>query len=401
MGIRKARSVAVAIGLGMCFALIAAVPAMADPGAIEGRVTEPTEGEGQAEIEVCAIPASPAASPTACVFTEDGSGLGPRGHYEIAGLEPGNYKLKFTPPPESQYVYQYFQSKLRLRNADPAEVESAGITGNKNAVLQIGGRVAGKVTDTSGVALEKIDVCIFNPAVLELGTYCTKTVANGKYEVIGLPGSNYVAYFKPDPDRNIFGQYFSGKATEAAANQFLVLTGEETPGIDAAMEVGLTLEGTVVEAGGGALSGIRVCALDAATAAELRCLFSEHDGSYEIRGLHRGQYVVSFSAARPGVLSGEDAFVRQYYEDKPTFAAADRIEASVPGLYQDIDAHLVRGPETFPDKPVANPPAPLLVAPVVQQPQQPKPLICKKPKRKKVVDGKPRCVKVKKKKGSR
>jgi hypothetical protein len=401
MGTRKSRAIAVALGLGLCLALLGAAPALAAPGAIEGRVSEPTEDEGLAEIEVCAIPATPADPPGACVATEDGSGVGPRGHYEIAGLEPGNYKVRFTPPPESQYVYQYYQRKLRFAGANVVEVESEGIAANRNAVLDVGGRAAGRVTDTTGVALNEIEVCIFSPLAPEFGTHCVESLANGKYEVLGLQTGSYLARFAAAPARNFFPAYHGGSSL-FEAEEFFVGAGEETPDVDGVLEAGVAIEGSVSEAGTGfALAGIRVCVLDALTAAEVRCLASGFDGSYEVRGLHRGEYVVGFSVARPGVLSGEDAFVGQFYDDQPSFAAADRVVANQAGFYRDVDARLVRGPEVLPGRVSApettSPPAAKPAEVLTGSP----PLRCRKGFKKKLVKGERRCVRVPRKQGKR
>jgi hypothetical protein len=208
-----------------------------------------------------------------------------------------------------------------------------------------------------------------------------------------------VASFSADPVRNFFPQYFDLAWSLEEAEEFFVGAGEETPGIDAELEAGVEIEGTVTEAGTGLpLAGIRVCAFDAELGGEEGCVFSGSDGSYEIRELFPWKYVVGFSVGRSGVFSGEDAFVRQYYEDKSSFAEANVIEAFEPGFYQDIDAHLIRGPEIFPTKTTATaPPAPLPVksAPELVQPQ-PRSLTCPKSKRKKMVKGKQRCVRVKK-----
>src|SRR6476661_4891846 len=106
MGIRKSRAIAVALGMGLCLALLGAAPALAETG-IEGRVMEPTEAEGVHEVEVCAFAQPPLAASEHCALSE----FGP---YVITGLEPGRYKLHFQPPEGSQYLDQYFSHKSSL-----------------------------------------------------------------------------------------------------------------------------------------------------------------------------------------------------------------------------------------------------------------------------------------------
>lgn len=400
MGIRKSRAIAVALGLGLCLALLGAGPALAAPGTIEGRVSEPTEDEGLTGIEVCAIPATDADPPEACGESENG------GHYEIAGVEPGNYKIIFLPPVESQYVYEYFQDTLHFADADPVEVEDGAVVANKDAVLDIGGRVSGDVTDTTGVPLGQIEVCVFSPPDPELGEYCTETVAGGSYEILGLPAGTYVAGFFADPSRRFFIQYYKLAWSLEEAEEFPVVLGAETPDIDAELERAVELDGTVTEAGTGRpLEGISACALDPELEWVEGCDLSDADGHYEIGELFPWEYVVSFSVSpEPGI--GEDGFRRQYYDEKDSFAEADAIDAFVPGLYQDIDAHLIPGPEVFPapptpstpeSEPTSPPPASSSSAPPVTSPP-PHPRRCRKGFRKKLVKGRKRCVRVKQRK---
>lgn len=385
MGIRKSRAIAVALGLGLCLALLGAGSALADTGGIAGRVIEAEEAEGVGLATICAEAAPPLAPTATCVESE-GSGA-----YEILGLEAGQYRVRFDPPPDSRYVRQYYVHSLLRSSARLVEVEEGVVKQGVSAALEAGGWVTGTVTDTLGISLGDIEVCVSNLLLPELVIPCDKTNLEGKYTVEGLPPGPYTAFFSAAESRSIFPQYFSGARLASEADTFYVFGYNETPDIDVKMELGVTISGTVADAGSGLpLGGIRVCAQDPASEAEVRCVVSRSDGRYEIFGLPRGQYVVGFSVARPGVPAGEDAFVRQYYEDKATFAAADRIDASGPGVFQDIDAHLTRGPEVFP----AAPSAPVAARPV--EAPAPPPKRCRKGFRKKLVKGAKRCVRVKK-----
>jgi hypothetical protein len=405
MGISKARATAVAVGLGLCFGLIVVAPAMAaEPGTIEGRVTEPEEGEGLFEIEVCAKPATPADPPGACVGTEDGSGLGPRGHFELSGLEAGSYKIAFLPPRDDsekvtyQYVSQYYPHKLTLAAAKSVELEGGAVK-QVNAVLEVGGIVEGKVTSVGGVPLQGVEACVFDELVAEFGIRCAQTQATGLYRIIGLAPGSYKASFEAPESRNLFPQFFSDAGSVAEARDFPVLPGQETLDIDAALLQGSELEGTVLEVDSGLpLEGIRVCALNALTEAEVRCTATDEDGSYRIRQLPPSVYVAAFSVAQilGGIPVGEDGFVRQYYEDQPSFAAADPIDARVPGSYRDVDAHLLAGPEVFPRPPVASTPEEPIATPTAAVPPAAPPakFRCRKHFRKKLVKGERRCVRV-------
>ena len=121
------------------------------------------------------------------------------------------------------------------------------------------------------------------------------------------------------------------------------------------------------------------------------------DGTYWMPGLPFGSYVVSFAVdveEEPGLILHPDGFVRQYYNGKPTFAAADHLTSAGPTEFTGIDAQLVRARK--PSRTGACPTLPPTIVTLIERPP-PQPLRCRKHFRKKSVKGKRRCVKIHKK----
>lgn len=375
MGTRNARAAAAAVGLGICFALIAAAPAFAETGGIAGRVVEAEEIEGVGGTEVCAEAMPPLSPARSCVESE-GSGF-----YEILGLEPGHWRVHFQPPAESRYLPQYFLHSYSAASARVLEIEAGSTKSGIGASLEAGGWVSGKVTDTAGTALSGIEACVFDRLIPDLGTRCASTNVEGKYEIEHLPPGQYKARFSAPESRDIFAGYFGGASQEQEAGEFIVQSYNETPHVDASLELGATIEGMATEAGTGTpLAGIRVCSLAPISGFEVRCAATRADGRYAIYGLHVGGYVVAFSVSATAIETGvriepEDGFVSQYYENASTFAAAKVLDASTPGVYGDVDARLTRAPA--PASGVAPPP---------------KPILCRKHFRGKLIRGVRRCV---------
>lgn len=384
MGISKARAAAVAVGLGLCFALSAAAPAMAEPGGIAGRVVESEELEGLNGVEVCAEAAFSSSTPLVCDETEGG------GFYEILGLEHGHYRVHFVPVADPRYVAQYYLRTFRIEKARLLEIEEGSVKGGVSAALELGGWATGRVTDGAGNALSDVEVCLSNEVIPELELPCVKTELEGKYVTERVPPGPYRAFFSAPEERGIF---------PGESEEFVVEGYNETPNVDATLELGVAIEGSVSEAGSGALlPGVRVCALAPGSEAELRCALSGTEGRYAIRGLHVGSYVVAFSVTRTeggAPIEPEDGFVRQYYEDKPSFAEATVLNASAPGNYQDVDGHLTRGAEVLPGTSGGSAPPSWVPPGWPGGPANPKPkLHCRKHFRKKLVKGKRRCVRV-------
>ncbi len=398
MGMRKALALATAVGLVLCMALVVAAPAMADTGAIRGKVVDAEEGEPLNEVKVCAETVPPLPVEPPCVETEG------EGTYEISGLDESHYRVHFESP-NPEFIPQYFRHSLLKSTAmvlefrfEEEEETKRGI----GAALEKGGWVTGTVTDPTGFGLSEVKVCVSAKLLPEFEPLCEETNVAGKYRIEPLPPGPYTAFFSASEPRDIFPQYFSGAASAEEADDFFVFGYNETAGIDAKMELGSTISGKVDEAGSGVpLADVRVCALKADSGAEVRCGTSGADGSYSIFGLHAGSYVVGFSVTGEEgglpVLGQEDGYVRQYFEDKPSFADADPIDATQPSFYGEVDAHLVKGPEVFPRPSSGSttssaPPAVASAPPVVPK----RPLRCRKHFRAKTVNGKRRCVKVQK-----
>jgi hypothetical protein len=392
----RLRGIAIVMGLALCGALGAPAPAMAATGSIAGTVTEAGSGDPIAGIAVCAN------SPN---FGIDGGcvATGPDGKYTIAGLQPNVYRVGFEEEGQQKnYVAQWYPGKPIVEEAQLVQVQSGAETPGIDATLTAGAQISGTVTDVEGGApIEGIQVCApqLNPPT-ELGViHCDKTDADGEYVVWALPSGQFKLEFGPAIFQagapNYIRQYYPGKSSFAEAEVSAVTAGATYPGIDAALQKGIGIAGTVTEVGGGPVTNSpRICALNATNEAIVQCTGVEFDGTYWMPGLPFGSYVASFAVdveEEPGLILHPDGYVRQYYKGKPTFAAADRLTSAGPTEFTGIDAQLVKGPETFPDR--RPPTLPPTIVTLIERPP-PNPLHCRKHFRKKWVKGKRRCVKV-------
>jgi carboxypeptidase family protein len=383
---RRARFATISLALAFCGFLGSAGTAAA--GSIEGKVTETATGEGVGGIFVCAH-APLYVYPGGCGFT-DGDG-----RYTIAGLVAGPYMVRFEAPGFVNLIAEYFDGKQFEEEAGLVSF-SSGLATGIDAALETGGEIAGTVTDaTTHQPIEGIEACARNLDT-RMTRLCDRSNSEGHYLINRLATGSYKVQFSVEGSPNYMRQFYPGKSTAAEAANVAVTAGVLTAGIDDALHEGVQITGRITAAGSGEpLAWIVACALDPLTEAVVGCGESDplDDHRYSIAGLPLGSYVVgvSISEQELGTEINPDGYVRQYYRDRPSFGEADLVGGAA-GLYPGVDAHLTRGQEVFPTKPL--PPVHRLSEPHVwPRPLVPKPLDCKKHFRKKKVKGKVRCVK--------
>lgn len=183
------------------------------------------------------------------------------------------------------------------------------LSGSASA-LAATGAVSGTVTAAETHApLAGIEVCAISVAWLESETNseapepgseqlgCVKTAANGEYLVTGLGAGTFLVAFG-DPafgSLDFITQFYDGKSTLEEASAVTVKAGTTTPEIDAVLQEGAELSGTVTNSStGGPVEGALVCAFPSpeSAAGEVACARTAASGAYEVVGLGAGSYRV-------------------------------------------------------------------------------------------------------------
>ena len=125
-------------------------------GAIFGRVTD-SEGTGIPNVQAIIVTQGNA---WAAQTTTDANG-----YYFADGLATGNYKVRFDGK-NLDYRITWYNGKGDFSSADTVAVTSPNETGGINAVLEQGGAISGRVTDTSGNGLQNIWVTLDDQGLL-------------------------------------------------------------------------------------------------------------------------------------------------------------------------------------------------------------------------------------------
>lgn len=370
----------------MLLGLWTAGTASAATGSIEGTVTAASGGAALEGIGACAYEIGGDLE-EACGLTDD------EGEYLLDELEPGQYKVEFWDQ-SLEYIGQYYEDAEFWEDATAVAVTSGGTAIGIDAELDKAARIEGEVNVVgSGAPLEEVEVCAWG----EESFRCGETGSDGKYVIAGLWPGEYEIEFWPWTEGNFAPQWWQGHDRWYEADPLTISAGQTETGVDAELSPAGQINGTVTSPSTGArLAEIPVCSIDPVVNQLYTCTETNLAGQYTLRRFTTAQYKVVFSPDFaewfPGEESFDDGYPTQFWNGKPTLAAADPINLVAPLTVAGIDARLGTPP------PAPQPPA--APAQVTTKKKSGKP--CRKGFKKKKVKGKKRCVKIHKgKKGSK
>jgi len=239
------------------------------------------------------------------------------GHYELTGLAPKAYRLRFS---AFDHVSEYWNDRSSISTADDVTVV-AGAVQQADAVLADLTPVSGRVTGTGGVNVAGADVVAEQEISTEFGgTFWDEvgsafTAADGTY-TLRVPAGATRIRFSAD---SYMSEYYDDVLDEADAR--LVQVGQ-TPitSINAVLTVGGKITGTVRNASNAAIPSTSVTAyrLVGGQWQTAGSGFTDNAGVYTVDGLRTGTYRLRFSTSGGGYLS-------EYYQDKDTLETANDV----------------------------------------------------------------------------
>lgn len=253
-------------------------------GATISGVVKSSAGTGVKDVSVTAYLKSPTSSNPnyARSATTDASGK-----YSIGELAAGSYTLQFRT--SSNYVAEWWSDADSFEKATYFTL-AAGASTTKDAALMKGATISGTVRDSSGVALAGVWV---NAQSKTPGLYGGATTdAAGKYSITGLRAGSYTLQFNGNSSNA--PEWWSNATSPDAATYFALAAGAATTK-DAALVKGATISGTVKDAAGAVLEGVRVSAQS--KTGLYGSAMTDAAGKYSITGLAVGSYTLSFYAS--------------------------------------------------------------------------------------------------------
>jgi hypothetical protein len=379
---RALRALVLAAAVALpCSMVVPALALGAATGSITGKVTN-TGGGAVVGLEVCAYPPFTGPGPGSPESEEPGpfpqgncTETHAGGEYAIQGLGPGQYVVEFDgvkcPPGTSpgefssactqNYITQYYNGKALPSEADAITVAEGKASEGINAVMAEPGRIAGRVTSAAtGAPIQGAMVCAFSSTPGGFG--CAETAAGGEYVVTGLVAGEYKVQFEDGTctpegcNANYVTQYFDEKRTPTSADSVAVALGRTTEGINARLLQGGRISGKVTSAANGApIAGVLACALEVSGGQPTgggNCARTRSNGEYTVSGLGSGEYKVEFRdftcSASGEQFTCTELYETQWYNGKPSLAAADPVSVTEPATTGGVNARLVAAPPGTP-----------------------------------------------------
>ncbi|MCX6583419.1 MAG: carboxypeptidase regulatory-like domain-containing protein [Candidatus Aminicenantes bacterium] len=298
---------------------------LAEGGIITGRVTD---GSGNG-IPNVSIQIRDTTNYTFIWTGTDGSG-----YYTAQGVPAGSWLVLFQCPQTSTFVSEYYNDKLWQSSADLVNVAAGQTISNIDAQLAIGGAISGHVTDGNGNGIYNVNAQVrdANNNVLT----GANTDGSGNYTIYGLTPGAYKIYFETNNAGNYVREYYNDKSSLAAADNVPVNAGQTTENIDAQLAAGGAISGHVVDGNGNGIYNVNVQVRDANNNV-LTGANTDSSGNYTIYGVIPGNYKIYFETNNAG------NYVREYYNDKTSLAAADDVTVTAGQNTENIDAQLATG----------------------------------------------------------
>jgi len=178
------------------------------------------------------------------------------------------------------------------------------------------GSISGTVTDNLGAPLAGVAVTGTSMSS-PLPPTTAMTASDGTYQILNLAPGSYSVFF--DAPAGLASEFWNNAQPPGPLTFISVAAGADSSGIDAQLELGGTVSGTVTDTLGAPLAGVTVSATSPSGVAWGGSAVSAADGSYQVDGLLPGDFNIFFEApAGSGLLS-------EYWNNSYSLASASPV----------------------------------------------------------------------------
>jgi len=265
-----------------------------------------------------------------CVFANSATGFSfyqantkADGTFRLQGLVGGSYQVAFSTGCGNRGPYGTVQLPSLVR------VRQGRTTPHVNAVLPLDGSLAGLVKNSDGKPLGGI--CVVALTSDGLSFLFARTAADGTYSIKRASPGNYQLEFIPGGMFSNCGNKGNYLPVSAAAT----VSSKVTTTADAVLPTGGVISGVVRDSHGKPVGG--VCVISDANFGAFAITAS--DGSYRLRQLFSGSYLVGFE----GGCGNTESLAPVAYRGDPTFFGPTPITVTAGQVTSGINARMRPG----------------------------------------------------------
>ncbi len=279
------------------------------------------------------------------VFDEFGSASGglttetaSDGSFTLDNLEAGEYTLGFTDASDT-YLNAWYGGVDVFDDAQRITLADAEVVVGADVALDAAGMVSGTVLDAvTNDPLENVQVFASFYDEEGGGTFAYATTdVNGEYTIVGmLPALGWVIGFDGSADGYVT-EYYDNAPNEFSATPVEVVAGQTTEGIDAALDQGGSITGSVALAANPStgVGGVEIQAFD--DFGNTFYAYTFGDGAFEMLGVPAGEYRLK--------AVGSGGLLTEWWDAAINSETADIITVTAGGTVPGIDLLLQAGGE--------------------------------------------------------
>ncbi|MEM7131548.1 MAG: carboxypeptidase regulatory-like domain-containing protein [Chloroflexota bacterium] len=293
----------------------------------------------------------------------DSVGTDALGNYITVGVADGAYWLSFNPDSGGGYLTRYSGNQSKFEAAQVVIVTSPNIFPNNNAVLPLGGQIAGVVTAAdSELPLDDVDVEVYDSTGNRISR--TETDDQGRYMTRGLPSGTYRLFFETEYHNDsayYVSAYYPNQFELASATEIHVTAPALKTNINISLQPGSQIAGLVrAEHNNQPLDDVSIYVYDSG-GNHVASGNTNRGGFYRTNAVRAGIYRVRFvpenEECPPSTLYAEE-----YFDNQTNLESGNTIPADGSSTIQGIHAQLHIIDETATPTPTGNSTGPNVTA---------------------------------------
>ena len=320
----------------------------ADTGSVSGTVTNADN------VKVAGVQVS--------VHPENGGMMysGPtdeNGQFSVVGIAEGRYTLMFHST--GAYTAQWWKNASSWNTAVYFDVTPGTPLTGMNAVLTLGGKISGTITNASGVGIQDVSIQLEPKVYGEGQSAYAYTDIDGHYSIGGITPGEYMLSADGAYNSDYVKQWWDSADSQSSAASLVVSSATNRTNTDFTLQIGGSISGTVTGSDGKAVANAQISAhLSGENVGSSAYASTDSDGKYIVRGLATGSYAVQVQSPQDSDL------MSQWWGGQSSQATATLIAvtggasatgkdlklqlgASISGTVKGTDGHPIEGVSVY------------------------------------------------------